>query len=75
MNKFEKVVTGVLTLVELGGIMALTGIALKRNQDAYEARKESINLEIENLALDVENYCLKKDIEKLKKEHNEKGEA
>lgn len=75
MPKLEKVVTGVLTLVELGGIMALTGIALKRNQDAYEAEMKCIDLELKNINLDVANFMLEHDLKELKKEYDVEGEA
>ena len=68
MNKNEKFVTGLLTVVELVGVIGLTKIALKRNQDAYEAQMKCVDLEFKNLALDVENYHLKFENERLKKE-------
>jgi hypothetical protein len=67
-EKLKGIAVGVCTLVELGCIGALAYIGLKRNQDAYEARMECIDLSFKNLALDVENHSLKCEIKKLKEE-------
>lgn len=74
MNKLEKIITGVLTLVELGGIAALTGIALKRNQAAYEAEMKCINLELENIHLDVAISMLEHDLKVIKEKYDVKDE-
>lgn len=69
----NKIVFGVCTLLELAGITALTGIALKRNNDCYKAEMELIDVqhkllvsEIQCLGQECEIDILKKDIEKLK---------
>ena len=67
-EKLRGIVVGVSTLIELGCIGALAYIGLKRNQDAYEAQMEYIDLELKNLALDIENHGLKREIAKLKEQ-------
>lgn len=73
--KLNNVVAGVLTLVELGGIAALTAIALKRNEDCFKAEMKLIDCEaklwlkgIENVCKDSEIKSLNKQLESLKKE-------
>ena len=69
-----KTILGLCTIIELTGVAVLTGIALKRNNDAYKAEVKCIDLELalafkdlENTAKDIEIDHLKKEIEKLKK--------
>ena len=74
-EKLRGIVFGVGTLIELGCIGALAYIGLKRNNDAYEAQMQCIDLELKNLALDIENHGLKRDIAKLKGEEFKEEEA
>lgn len=67
----KKVVSWSLTLVELGGIMGLTGIALKRNKECYEAQCEQVNTEIELIKEQLKNELNKMKIKELQKEIDE----
>ena len=71
----NKIVFGVCTLVELAGITALTGIALKRNNDCYKAEMKCIDLEFEvtlaeldKINKDIEIAELQAELEELKQE-------
>lgn len=74
MSKGEKFVVVTGLVIELGSIIGLTSLALKRNNDAYNAQMECLDLELKNLALDIENYSLKRENERLKKENEIKQE-
>ena len=65
MNKF---VIGVCNVVQLGCIIALAGIGLKRNQDCYEAEKELINVKVDLFKARVENEIKNVEIKHLKEE-------
>lgn len=70
----SKTILGLCTFIELTSVAVLTGIALKRNNDAYKAAVKCIDLELalafsdlENTVKDIEIDRLKKELEKLKK--------
>lgn len=73
MSKFDNFIYGVCRVVELGSILGIAAIALKRNNDCYKAECKRIDAEYE-LAMsqldvctkDLEIMLLKKEIEKLK---------
>lgn len=68
MTKFEKFVYGVCTLIELGSIIGLAGMALKRNQECYEAEIKAINLEAELCKKEIDGIYKNAEIKKLKQE-------
>lgn len=70
MNKF---VAGLYTAVQFGCIIGITGIALKRNKECYEAecelfdeRMNHLNTQLEMINKDYEIKRLKKELEKVK---------
>lgn len=65
MNKF---VFGLCTLVELGSIVGLAYIGLKRNNDCYKAECRAINAEFDSMIKDVELGTKDLEIKQLKKE-------
>lgn len=67
-DKLRGILTGIAGIVNLGSIIALAGIGLKRNQDAYEAQMECIELELKNIAQDIEIHSLKREVAKLRGE-------
>lgn len=76
MGKFEKFVFGACTLVELGSIIGLAGLALKRNQECYEAECKNIELscdlikkEIDMMSKDREIKNLEQEVEDLKNKY------
>lgn len=71
MTKFERFVCGVCTLVELGSIIGLAGLALKRNQECYEAEIKAINLEAELCKKEIDECYSDYEIRKLKQEIKE----
>lgn len=73
-EKIRKIVFGVGTLIELGCIATLAAIGLKRNQDAYNAEMECINLELANIHKDIKISMLEHDLKQLKAEHEVKEE-
>lgn len=77
MNKF---IYGVCTIVELGCIISLAGIGLKRNNDAYKAECKRIEAEcnlmrskIESMHKDIIIELLQKELEELKKQNKEEA--
>jgi hypothetical protein len=71
-DKFKDLIVGVCTLVEMGCVIALAGIALKRNNDCYEAQVEladaKLNLtlaELKNVDKDLEIRALKTKLEEV----------
>lgn len=68
MNKF---IYGVCTIVELGCILSLAGIGLKRNKDAYEAECKRIKAECDLMRSEMESMCKDIIIEQLEKELEE----
>lgn len=84
MGKIEKIAVGLCKLVEIGSIIGLAAIGLKRNHDCYNAECENIKLRCDALKKDVdmvykdaEIRVLKREIETLKNkcEFNEEEEA
>ena len=67
----KKVVSWSLTLVELGGIAGITGIALKRNKECYEAQCEQVKTEVELIKEQMRNELNKIKIKQLQKELDE----
>ena len=67
-NKIGNLVSGLATLVELGCIVALAGIGLKRNKDCYEAEMKLLEREGELFRANVENLKKDYEIEKLEKD-------
>lgn len=81
MKDLEKMVTGVMTLMELGGIALITGIALKRNKECYNAECELINevyehnlTKIDMIGKDVEIHKLKREVAELKEKYEVEDE-
>lgn len=64
----NKLITGVCTLVELSCMLALGGIALKRNNECYKAECKASNLEVKLIFTELENELKECEIERLKKE-------
>ena len=75
MKKLDGLIAGLCTVVELGCIIALAGIGLKRNNDAYEAEMKCIDLELENINKDVEISMLNYDLKQLKGKYEAEEEA
>lgn len=71
MKKFDGLIAGLCTVVELGCIIGLAGIGLKRNEDAYKAEMKCVDLTLDNIMKDCEIYDLKHEIEQLKKNEEE----
>lgn len=69
MNKFDKVMFGVCEVIQLGCVLGLAGIALKRNQDAYDASCERLNAELDNIAKDIEIHKLEREVKELKEKY------
>ena len=71
----NRLITGVCTLVELGCMLALGGIALKRNNECYKAECKAAEMEVKLIFTELESYLKGSEIERLKKELEElKGE-
>ena len=70
----RKVMIGICTVVELGCIWGITGIALKRNKECLNAERELLQSKLNGFIKDLEIMTLKQEIEQLKKEH-ETGEV
>lgn len=74
-NKLKDLVVGVATLIELGCIAGLAGIAFKRNNDCYKAECELISTKAELFCKEMEQIDKDYKIKKLEKELKElKGE-
>lgn len=83
-NKLDNFVTGVAGLINLGCIVALAGMGLKRNNDCYKAECENIDLRCEMLDKDIRAMTdkwkiddLEREVKTLKEkyESGEEGEA
>lgn len=75
-DKINGLIVGVSTLVELGCIIGLAGIGLKRNKECYEAECKLFERELDLSLANLDG--LRKDIEiaELKDELNKiKGES
>lgn len=75
----SKVIINLCTGVEILGVLGLTAMGLKRNNDCYKAEKklaktkmELLVSQMENVLKDAQIECLEKELNKLKKE--QKGE-
>lgn len=69
MNKFDRIMVGVCEVIQLGCILGLAGIALKRNNDAYEASCRALNAEIDGVAKEVEIWRLEREVKQLKEKY------
>ena len=76
MNKMQKFMCGVGMMMELGSIIGLTAIALKRNNDCYKAECEAIKLqstvilkEIDLITKNAQIRVLEKEVEELKNKY------
>ena len=69
MKGLDKLTTALAGLVQLGSIIGLTAIGLKRNNDAYKAECKLIDVEFELIEKEVEICMLKRDIAELKKKY------
>ena len=67
-NKIKDLVVGISTLVELGCIIGLAGIGLKRNNDCYKAEMELVDAKLKLGLAEIEKFDKDCEIEKLKKE-------
>lgn len=77
MNKF---IYGLCTIVELGCIVSLAGIGLKRNNDAYKAECKRIEAEcnlmrceIDGVFKDMRIKQLEEELEELKSKYKEEA--
>lgn len=75
MNKF---LAGLYSAVQFGCIIGITGIALKRNKDCYDAecrlheeRMDHLSTQLEMINKDYEIKVLKKELEKVKSQGGE----
>lgn len=80
MNELNKKIIG--TAIEVGSILVLTGIALKRNHDWYKAECKLINTEMDLSVMkvccgikDLEIKILKRELDELKKENVKEEES
>lgn len=69
-NKLDNFVTGVAGLINLGCVVALAGIGLKRNNDCCKAECKNIDLQCEMFHKDVKAIMDKRKIEDLEREVN-----
>lgn len=67
----NKLITGVCTLVELGCMLALGGIALKRNEECYKAECKASKLEAKLIFEEFTSYMKDCKIDALEKELEE----
>lgn len=74
MKKLDGLLAGLYGVVNLGCILVLAGIGLKRNEDAYNAEIKCIDLELENIHKDVAISMLEYDLKQLKEEYGIKEE-
>lgn len=64
----SKFMTNLCGLVQLGAIVGLTAIGLKRNNDCYKAEVKLVDVEIELIKAKIENEIKGNEIKRLKKE-------
>lgn len=75
-DKISGLIVGVSILVELGCVLTLAGISLKRNRDCYEAECKLIGREADLGLATLDIACKESEIAKLKDElNNLKGES
>ena len=65
MNKF---IYGVCTIIELGCIVSLAGIGLKRNNDAYKAECKRIEAECNLMRCEIDGVLKDMKIKQLEEE-------
>lgn len=65
-GKFDKLICGVCTLVELGCIIGLAGIGFKRNNDCYKAEMKLVDAELDLGLTKIDNICKEQEIQELK---------
>lgn len=82
MKGINKLAVGVCGLVEIGCILSLTAIGLKRNNDAYKAEIKLHTEEMDHLCTktkliieESKNKVLEKEIKELKQKYEVKEEA
>ena len=75
MKKLDGILTGIAGLVNLGSIIGLAAIALKRNNDAYDNAMKYIDAELELIEKDCEIHELECEIIQLKKKYGVKEES
>lgn len=66
-------IINVCTAIEVGCMMALAGIALKRNDDCYKAEIELAKTRFENSLKDIEIACLKDELRRMKSKQEEES--
>ena len=64
----SRFIINVCTTVELGCMLALAGIGLKRNSDCYKAEIKLVNTQVELFKARVENEIKDVEIRQLKEE-------
>lgn len=75
MNDMKDFVVKLCTIVELGCLAGLAGIALKRNKDAYDAEMKSAYADLALTFAKMDNELKDLQIEQLEKQVEElKGE-
>ena len=74
----RKALVGIGMIMELGSILGLAAIGLKRNNDCYKAEckladseLKRVFSEIEGMLKDAEIRALKQELEQLKNKHKE----
>ena len=70
----KQLTKGICLLVELTSIALLTGIALKRNKDCYDAQMELADVQLKCNLLEFENEFKRMEINALKAELNDEEE-
>lgn len=71
MNNLGKFIYGVGFVMEVIGVVGLTGIALKRNKDCYKAEMKLVTTEGELFLANLHNSIKDRQIEELQKEISE----
>lgn len=71
MSKFDKFVYGACTLIELGSIVGLAVLGLKRNQECYEAQMECSDLRVKPIGKEIDACINEGKIKLLEREVND----
>lgn len=71
MSKFDKFVYGACTLIELGSIVGLAVLGLKRNQECYEAQMECSDLRVKLIGKEIDACINEGKIKLLEREVND----
>ena len=74
MSKFDKFMTNVCGVINLGCILGLAGIAFKRNKDAYDASCQLLDAEFKNIEKDIKIHSLEYEVKQLKKKYESEEE-